>query len=212
LHDETSQAITSLTLTLQAMIGLAEVRGIKDADFLDKLKTTHSYTVRVGNEIVKLMKELRPTLLDELGMPAAIQRYAKDTLQPRDVDVHAEFTGTDRRFPPEIEVTLFRVAQGLIGNILKHAEAKVASISLDCDAAKCVLQIKDNGKGFDIKKLTRVDPSGRGAGLFTIKERVKLVGGRCQVESRPGRGTKVTVRVPLPKDMGDEEDKGPDSR
>jgi signal transduction histidine kinase len=212
LHDETSQAITSLTLNLQAIIGAAEAKGIKDADLMDRLRTTHSYTVRVGNEIVKLMKELRPTLLDELGMPAAIQRYAKDTLQPSGVDVLVEFTGTDRRFPPEIEVTLFRVAQGLIGNILKHAEAKVVSINLECDAAKCILQIKDDGKGFDVRKLTRVDPSGRGAGLFTIKERVKLVGGRCKVESRPGSGTRVTAKVPLPKDMSNEEDKGPDSR
>ncbi|GAH03038.1 unnamed protein product, partial [marine sediment metagenome] len=111
LHDETSQALTSLTLSLMAIIGMAEMKGFGDAEFMEKLKTTHSYAVYAGNEIVKLMKELRPTLLDELGMPAAIHRYAKDTLQAQGINVSAEFIGTEQRLPLEVEVTLFRVAQ-----------------------------------------------------------------------------------------------------
>lgn len=211
LHDETSQAITSLTLNLQAIIELMEMRGTADTDLMDRLKTTHAHTVHTGSEIVKLMKELRPTLLDELGMPTAIHRYAKDTLQARGVNIATEFIGTDQRFPTEIEVTLFRVAQGLIGNIMKHSEAKNTSIKLECNADKCVLQIADDGKGFDVSKLTRVDPSGRGAGLFTIKERVKLAGGHCKVNSRPGQGTKVTVNIPLPRDATDEKDQDTNS-
>ncbi|MBM4452405.1 MAG: GAF domain-containing protein [Chloroflexi bacterium] len=211
LHDETSQAITSLTLSLQAIIELMEMKGIADADLMGRLRAIHAHTVHTGSEIVKLMKELRPTLLDELGMPTAIHRYAKDTLHARGINIAAEFTGTDKRFAPEIEVTLFRVAQGLIGNIMKHSEAKNTSIKLECNADKCVLQITDDGKGFDVSKLTRVAPSGRGAGLFTIKERVKLVGGNCKVNSRPGQGTKVTVNIPIPRDTIDEKDQGTNS-
>jgi signal transduction histidine kinase len=212
LHDETSQAITSLTLSLQAIMGMAEVKGIGDKEFLETLKATHSYAVYAGNEIIRLMKELRPTLLDELGMPAAIHRYAKDTLQGKNIKVTAEFTGADRRFPPEVEVTLFRVAQGLIGNILEHSEAKNASIRLECNASECVLRIEDDGVGFDVSKLTRVDPSGRGAGVFTMKERVSLVGGHCRIESRPGRGTRVVAKVPVTRGESYEQDKGTDSR
>ncbi|OGO25082.1 MAG: hypothetical protein A2144_14230 [Chloroflexi bacterium RBG_16_50_9] len=197
LHDETSQAITSLTLSLQAIMMIAEMRGIGDTEFMEKVRTTHSFAVHAGVEIVRLMKELRPSLLDELGMPAAIHRYAKDTLQTKGIKVSAEFKGTDERFPPEIEVTLFRVAQGLIGNILEHSEAKNALIKLECNENECVLYIEDDGKGFDVSKLTRVDPSGRGAGLFTTKERVSLVGGKCHIDSRPGQGTRITVKVPL---------------
>ena len=211
LHDETSQAITSLTLSLQAIINMCEMKGIADKDIIERLRSTHAYTVHAGNEVVKLMKELRPTLLDELGMPAAIHRYAKDTLQTQDIGVSAEFSGTDRRFPPETEVTLFRVSQGLIGNILKHSGAKNTAIKLECDAAKCVLKIEDDGKGFNVSKLTRVDHSGRGAGLFTMKERVKLAGGNCKIESRLGQGTKVTVNIPLPASEVDEKDKSPNS-
>ncbi len=124
----------------------------------------------------------------------------------------AEFRDADRRFPPEVEVTLFRVAQGLIGNILEHSEAKNASIRLECNASECVLRIEDDGVGFDVGKLTRVDPSGRGAGVFTMKERVGLVGGHCRIESRPGRGTRVVARVPVTRGESYEQDKGTDSR
>jgi len=213
LHDETSQSITSLTLSLQAIIGMAEMKGFGDTEFMEKLKSTHAYTVHAGNEIVKLMKELRPTLLDELGMPAAIHRYAKDTLEVQGINLSTEFEGTDRRFPPEVEVTLFRIAQGAIGNVLEHSEAKNVSIKLECNTSECVLTIKDDGKGFDASKLTKVDPGGRGAGLFTMRERTTLVGGTGYVESKPGQGTKIIAKVPLVRDVEveDEENKSTNS-
>jgi signal transduction histidine kinase len=200
-----------LTLSLQAVIGLTEMKGLGDAEFIEKLKTVHSYAVYAGNEIVKIMKELRPTLLDELGLSAAVHRYAKDNLQARGINVTADFVGTDRRFSPEVEVTLFRVAQGLIGNILEHSQAKNAAIKLECDDTKCTLKIEDDGKGFDVSKITGVEPSGRGAGLFTIKERVNLIGGHCHIESQPGHGSNIKVEVPLAGGVVDEEDKGHDS-
>jgi signal transduction histidine kinase len=212
LHDETSQSITSLTLNLQAIIQMAEMKGIKDTEIIEKLKMTHSYAIHAGHEVVKLMKELRPTLLDELGLPAAIHRYAKDTLQVQGIEVSAEFIGAEERLPPEVEVTLFRVAQGVIGNILEHSMAKNTSIKLVCNVSECQLCIEDDGQGFNVDKVTRVDPSGRGAGVFTMKERVKLVGGVCHIDSRPGQGTRVVVSVPLGKDVAIEEDKGANSR
>jgi len=212
LHDETSQSITSLTLSLQAIIGMAEMQGIRDVELMEKLKTTHSYAVHAGNEIVKLMKELRPTLLDELGLPAAIHRYAKDTLKAQGINIFAEFIGTEQRFRPEIEVSLYRIAQGAIGNILEHSGAKNVSIKLECNDKECALYIQDDGKGFDVGKLTRVERSGRGAGLFTMRERTSLLGGVGYVESKPGQGTKIIAKVPLVGDITSEEDKSTNSR
>jgi signal transduction histidine kinase len=208
LHDETSQALTSLTLNLQAAITKAETDGVVDTDFIGTLQKIQSLAVHTQNEIVKLMKELRPTLLDELGLPAAISRYAKDSLESLGTKVSTEFKGVEGRLPTEVEVTLFRISQGMIGNILEHAEAKNASIRLECNARECVLDIKDDGKGFDVSKITRVDKGGRGAGLFTMKERARLVGGRCSIKSQPGKGTKIVVRVPLKGFMADAKDKG----
>ena len=207
LHDETAQSLTSLSLSLKAIIALAEMKGIGDAEFIEKLHKAQSYAVHAGNEIVRIMKELRPTLLDELGLAAAIHRYAKDSLQAQGITVTTEFSGTDRRLPPEVEVTLFRVAQGLIGNILEHSKAKNAWIKLNCDSNECALSVEDDGKGFDVSQLTRVEPDGRGAGLFTMRERVRLLGGNGYVESQPGQGTKVTVKVPLTTKVEDAEDK-----
>lgn len=218
LHDETAQSLTSLTLSLQAIIGMAGLKGFTDPDFLEKLKKTHSYAVNVGNEIVQLMKELRPTLLDELGLPAAIHRYAKDNLQSHGINIAFDFKGTDQRLPPEVEVTFFRIAQGAIGNILEHSDAKNASVKLECNDTECTLIIADDGKGFDVSKLTSVDRSGRGAGLFIMRERTSLLGGSGYVESKPGKGTKLIARVPLDrtvedlaKELIDEEDTGTDS-
>ena len=211
LHDETSQALTSLTLNLQAVITKAETDGIIDADFISKLRKIQSLAVYTQNEIVKLMKELRPTLLDELGLPAAISRYAKDNLEPLGTNIFTEFKGVEERLPTEVEVTLFRISQGIIGNILEHAQAKNVSIRLECDARECVLDIKDDGKGFDVSKITQVDKSGRGAGLFTMKERARLVGGRCTVKSQPGKGTRIIVKVPMKGSTTDAKDKSFDS-
>jgi len=207
LHDETSQALTSLTLNLQAAITKAETDGVVEADFIGKLQKIQSLAVHTQNEISKLMKELRPTLLDELGLPAAISRYAKDSLESLGTKVSTEFEGVEERLPAEVEVTLFRIAQGMLGNILEHAEAKNVSIRLECNASECVLDIKDDGKGFDVSKITRVDKGGRGAGLFTMKERARLVGGGCSIKSRLGKGTRIVVKVPVKGFMADAEDK-----
>ncbi|MFO7997336.1 MAG: GAF domain-containing protein [Dehalococcoidia bacterium] len=212
LHDETSQALTSLTLNLQAAITKAETDGVIEADFIGKLRKIQSLVVHTQNEIAKLMKELRPTLLDELGLPAAISRYAKDSLESMGTRVSTEFEGVEERLPPQVEVTLFRIAQGTIGNILEHAEAKNVFIRLQCNARECVLDVKDDGKGFNVKKITRVDKGGRGAGLFTMKERAYLVGGGCSIESQPGKGTRIVVKVPLMGFMPNAEDKSSNSR
>jgi len=116
-----------------------------------------------------------------------------------------EQKGQVKRLPSEIEITLYRIAQGAIGNVLEHSKAKEARIVLEFLPGECLLTIEDDGQGFDVKKITRVEPSGRGAGLFTMKERVNLVGGSCHIESQPGRGTKVIVRVPIPERDGQED-------
>ena len=188
---------------MQALIGLAEMNGYTNETFLEKLKKTHSYAVHAGNEIVRLMKDLRPTLLDELGLPAAIHRHAKNTLQAAGIKVTAEFKGTDQRLRPEVEATLFRIAQGAVGNILEHSGAKNVRIKLECDGKNCTLTVQDDGKGFNVSKLTRVESSGRGSGLFTMRERTSMLGGSGYVESHPGKGTTIIATVPLSQTVED---------
>lgn len=203
LHDETSQALTSLTFRLQAAINMAEAKGFTDPVFIDTLQKAHASATQAGKEIVKLIRDLRPSLLDDLGMPTAIYRYAIDTLEPKGIKVKMKFIGKEHRLPAEVEVTFFRIAQGLISNILKHAKAKNVSIRVECDTDKALLHIEDDGIGFDLTKITDIEPSGRGAGLFTMRERLRLVGGNGHIESEPGKGTRITVTVPVVKGLED---------
>jgi signal transduction histidine kinase len=99
--------------------------------------------------------------------------------------------------PPEMEAGLFRITQGTVSNIIHHAEAKNVVISVKRQDNELLLQISDDGKGFDVDQITRIEESGRGAGLFSMKERTRLMGGRCSIDSQQGKGTKVNVLVPL---------------
>jgi len=197
LHDETGQTLAGLALSLQALVETAERSEAIDDAFKAQLRKAQSLAVQTGTEVTRITRELRPYLLDSLGLVPAIRRYAEDILRPVGIDVRVETRGAERPLAPEVEAGLFRVAQGNIGNIMRHSKAKNAAIALDYQANQVVMSIKDDGKGFDVSKLTGVDERGRGSGLFSMKERVKLMGGSCSVESRPGSGTTVAVTVPL---------------
>lgn len=197
LHDETSQALTGLALNLQVLMETEETAGIQDPEFNTRLKKAHSLAVQVSTEVSRLIADLRPSLLDTLGLIAAIRQCAETNLTSLGINVSFEFEGVERTLPPEVEIGLFRWAQGAIGNIMQHSQARNATISLKAEGDEIVLFISDDGRGFDVSQLTGVEESGRGAGLFSMKERVGLLGGTCSIQSQPGHGTTATARVPL---------------
>jgi signal transduction histidine kinase len=206
LHDETSQTLSGLTCSLQVLVEIAESSaGLNDA-FIAQVKKAQSVAVRVGDEISRLMYELRPTLLDTLGLVPAIRQYAEDMLRPLGINVTLQCKGKLRAVPPEVEVGLFRIAQSSIGNIIKHANARNVMITLEYDADHVSLYIRDDGKGFDVYKLEKVTPRGKGSGVFGMKERVELLGGHYSVKSMLGQGTTVSVKLPLTWSSSNEED------
>jgi signal transduction histidine kinase len=196
LHDETSQTLAGLALSLQALVEISETSSNLDEAFQNQLKKSQSLAVQVSTEVTRLIHELRPTLLDTLGLVPAIRRYAEDILRPIGMNVSMETVGEPLSLPPEVEVGLYRIAQGTIGNILKHSDAKNVMISLEYKENQLYMRIKDDGVGFDVSKLTGVDEKGRGSGVFGMKERVKLMGGSCSITSQPGQGTLISVRIP----------------
>ncbi len=197
LHDEASQTLSGLALQLQALVGMAEMSGHRDPEFTTALNKAQSLAVQVHSEVRRLMADLRPSLLDTLGLVPAVRQYAETNLRPLGINVSVEIKGADRRLPPEIETGLFRVVQGAIGNIIEHSRAKNVTIALQYQDPELLLRINDDGQGFDVSKLTDVEESGRGRGLFSMRERVMLLGGTGWIESEPGRGTTVWARVPL---------------
>ena len=208
LHDETSQALSGLALQLQALVDMAEISGSQDEEFKNKLKKVQTLVVQVHSEISRLIANLRPALLDTLGLIPAIRRYAETRLNPLGIDVSVETKGTEKRLPSEVDSGLFRWVQGAIGNIAQHSKAKNATIVLEYQEDELHLRVNDDGQGFDVSKITNIEESGRGRGVFSMKERVGFLGGVCSIESQPGQGTTVWARVPIHWDDEDAKDKG----
>ncbi|MEA1959365.1 MAG: GAF domain-containing sensor histidine kinase [Chloroflexota bacterium] len=212
LHDETSQALSALAFNQQALMEMAETSsGLSDV-FKGQLERTQSLVVQINTEINKVIYDLRPTLLDTLGLVAAIRQYAEDILEPLGIKTAVHCKGDSMPLLPEVEVGLFRVAQGIIGNIAKHSKASAALVTIRYSDDDVVISIEDNGRGFNTSKLAEADKKGRGSRLLGMKERVKLMGASYSVESKENKGTCVTVKVPLIWSDEDAEDKSLDSR
>lgn len=212
LHDETSQSLAGLALNLQALVDIAEMSGDRDKEFIARLKKVQDLAVQISKEVSRLINDLRPTLLDTLGLIPAIRQHAETILHPLGINTRLELDAKIRSLPSEVELELFRIVQGTIGNIARHSKSHNASIILERDENRLFLRISDDGIGFNVSELTGIEDSGRGRGLFSMKERVKMLGGHCVVKSQPGQGTTVGVTVPLIGSASDGEDKGIGSR
>jgi signal transduction histidine kinase len=207
LHDETSQSLSGIALQLEALIEISAQSGNQDPQFIAGLKKVQSLTVHVHKEVSRVISNLHPTVLDTLGLVAAVRQHAKNSLQPLNINVTVEVNGTEMRFPSDVEAALFRVIQGAIGNIVKHSKAKNASIVLGYQPHEFSLIVRDDGQGFDVSKLTDVEESGRGRGLFSMRERIGFLGGTSGVESRIAAGTTVWAKIPVGQDIRYGEDK-----
>ena len=205
LHDETSQALTSLAVNLEAVIAILP----SDADEAKaKLRGVQALAVKTLDEIHKVIYELRPTLLDDLGLVAAVEWYAENYLEAAGIKVHVETDGLERRLPAQIETALFRIIQEAATNIIRHANAGKTSLSLEFSETSVAVHIKDDGKGFDLDEVMRTKDSGRGLGLLSMQERAELMGGHLSIRSRPGLGTRIAVKIPIAQEVADGRDKG----
>ncbi len=192
LHDETSQTLSALAMRLETAVAafpgdLARQRLVEAKDL----------TVRTLDELHRLIYDLRPSVLDDLGLLSAIRWYAERHLEPLGVTVRWEFSGRDRRLQPEIETALFRVMQEAITNIAKYAHAESVLIQCVLREDAISLEIEDDGDGFDPAQLPAAGDSRRGLGLMGMRERVELLGGTIDIDAAPGKGVRIAVSVPL---------------
>lgn len=205
LHDETSQTVNALLMRLDAALA-AGTPAIERRDVLQ----VRELAVRLLDGVHRLILALRPSLLDDLGLFAAIEWFARDQLKPLGIHVQFEASDPDVRLPRDVELALFRVAQETITNIARHSRADTALVECAVDDAGVVIDVEDDGEGFDMSELADKpapadisaprSASLRGLGLAGMRERVALVAGRITIESSPGSGTHVRIAVPLPKE------------
>ena len=199
LHDETSQMLAALTLNLKTLIEMGKLSGLQDQKFKEMLGKIHTTAVQINNEVNRIISDLRPTLLDSLGFVPAIRHYAESSLLPLEINISFDIMTAKPPLSPEDEVNLFRWVQGVVGNIVQHSKARNVSISLQKRESRLELAIRDDGVGFDVSKIGRINSQKRrhGLGLIIAKERMKLIGGDCSVRSQPGKGTTVVAVIPM---------------
>ncbi|MFC1874269.1 GAF domain-containing protein [Chloroflexota bacterium] len=197
LHDETSQSLSGIALQLQALIEISTTSSNPDTEFTTGLKKVQALTVQVHKEVSRLISDLRPALLDTLGLVPAVRQHTESRLQPLGINVSVETKGVERRLPTDVEAALFRFAQGAIGNIAQHSKAKNVTIVLEYQPKELLLSFSDDGQGFNVAEVTDVEESGRGRGLFSMRERVGFLGGTSGVNSEIGAGTTAWAKVPL---------------
>lgn len=192
LHDETSQALTSLIIDLERV-----ENELSPGELRQRVARSREFTVRTLEEIRRLTFDLRPSILDDLGLVPALRWYVKNKLQPAGLQVALQVEGLEERLPEELEITLYRIVQEASTNVVRHAQARAVAIRLRARRGHIWLQVEDDGKGFDVAAVLSTGIRDRGLGLFGMQERAVLVGGILEVEARSGRGTRVTAVVPL---------------
>ncbi len=191
LHDEAGQAITALILNLEVAERSATVPA--DQQRLGRLRAIAEDTL---GELRRMIYDLRPTILDDLGLAAALRWYAKEHVQPQGLQVDLTLTGLEQRLPRHVETAVFRIVQEAFTNILKHAEATRAWVEVSVANRQVRLAVQDNGKGFDPGSVARGSDR-RGMGLMGMQERAELMGGTWKVSSRPMAGTRVEAVIPV---------------
>ena len=188
LHDETGQALTSILLGLKPLEEALASHPARAA-----LAELREHVVNALQDVRRLAVELRPAVLDDFGLVPALERLTESFAEQTDVRVDFHSALGDARLPPDVETALYRVVQESLTNILKHAHAKNVSISLARRETSVAAVIEDDGQGFDPRTVHE-----DGVGLLGMRERLALLDGRLEIESRAGAGTTVVAEVRLP--------------
>jgi signal transduction histidine kinase len=189
LHDSTAQILTAVMLQLGAA-----ARESDSAPLTERIATLRELAAEALEEVRSLSHTMHPRILDDLGLVAALEWLARQTRTQTSLDVQVCADGADATIPAPLASVLYRVAQEALRNAVRHADAERVDLRLRQEAGAAVLEVADDGGGFDVERAEERRP---GMGLFSMRERVALVNGRLVVTSSKGRGTRVVATVPL---------------
>ena len=189
LHDETGQSLTALLIGLRAIEEQAINIEVQSA--ARRLRSVAAQTV---DNVGRLARGLHPSVLDDKGLAAAVRRHVSDYANSLGVAVDLRVKGTvSRRLPPLVQTTMYRILQEALTNVARHARAQVVGVELKHERTMLELVVLDDGVGFDAGSALS---EAVGLGLRGMQERVALLGGSVEIESRPGHGTRVRARIP----------------
>jgi signal transduction histidine kinase/HAMP domain-containing protein len=192
LHDETSQSLTALLFASEEAREMSSLKDVRQ-----RLDGMHELIQHTLDGVHKLIFDLRPSVLDHLGLVPAIRWLTKTRLEAKGVRIRFEERGKTHRLAPEVETAIFRVMQEAVSNISRHSAARNVSITYAMDPENVCVCVEDDGIGFDPYELGLSPDNPRGLGLLGMQERLELLGGELEIQSTPGSGTQLNIRVPL---------------
>ena len=200
LHDETSQALTSLMVGLRVLEQRTDLAA--GAEALTDLRALAAKTLDAVHD---LSLQLRPSVLDDLGLVPAMERLTADFERIHGIPVTLEtHLGDTERLPPAVETTLYRIGQEALTNVARHADARAVSVILERREGVITLIIEDDGCGFDVTTRLAGGGDSRSLGIFGMRERATLLGGTLTVESTPGAGATIFAEIPLATETSDD--------
>jgi PAS domain S-box-containing protein len=193
LHDEVSPEILIL---IQKLDKLAVVKGLKLADVRKNIAGLRRQAVDALQSLRRCAQGLRPRIIDDLGLEAALGWLADELEKELGIEVRVEVAGIDRALSPETQIVLFRIAQEAANNIRKHAAATKVAFKVLTEDSAIIMTVTDNGRGFEVPPRAEGMVSAGRLGLMGMYERTRLLNGSLEIKSGPGKGTEVTVRLP----------------
>lgn len=194
LHDDIAQSILLSSRRLDVLISGAG-RKLPTA-VVGELEHLHSIASEVYKSLQRYARDLRPSILDQMGLVAALNWVAEEF--SKELGIKAEVKADVLpSLPSEMELVMFRIAQEALNNVRRHAEASEVSITVESDASNIKMTITDNGKGFSVPKLTGDLVRQGKLGVLGMEERARLIKGDLKIKSEPGEGTTITVRAPI---------------
>jgi signal transduction histidine kinase len=190
LHDDTIQTVIALKQRVQIAQTL-----VKDRASLHALNELENLAERTVADVRRMTRGLRPIYLEDLGLVTALEMLAHETRENNSLEVAFQKSGEEERLPGDVELALYRIAQEALSNILRHAQATHASLSIHFDRDEIRLEVQDNGIGFQVPKSPTDFASSGHFGLLGMRERADLIGGRLEVQSVVEQGTRLSVRI-----------------
>jgi PAS domain S-box-containing protein len=204
LHDQMGQSLAAVLLGLKSLKD--SVQGEPARESVQRLQ---DITNRIADEMHSLVRELRPTALDDLGLHTALSNYTDEWSQRSNVAIDFHSNGfLNQRLGSQVESTVYRIVQEALNNVMKHANAQNVSIILEKRGNRVLVIVEDDGVGFDAEALLKTPTKNRHFGLLGMQERVTLVGGSFNIESTPGVGSTVLVHIPTSSDDREAESDG----
>ena len=189
MHDGPAQALSNFILQTEIAMRLLDADPAQARDELGSLKASAMGTFQ---KVRSFIFELRPMMLDDLGLIPTLKKYADAFKEQAGLDVSVTVTGTERRLEPYLEVMVFRAVQELLGNASRHSQATLIKVQVDLGNDLIRVSVEDNGKGFSPEILKE----SKNLGLKLIRERAEMLGGSFEVDSAAGSGARVSFAVP----------------